>query len=298
MKDVEGKVAFITGGANGIGLGMAKVFTDAGMKVVIADIRQESLDKAMGHFRNTNKSVHAIRLDVSDRKAVEAAADETEKVFGKVHVVCNNAGINLFKPIDQCTHEDWQWVMGVNLWGVIHGVEAFVPRIKKHGEGGHIVNTASMASILSSAGAGIYSTAKFAVRGLSETLWFNLHPQGIGVSVLCPGLVDSNIHMSNEVRPSTLGKPDAAPEGMTDRMAALQRTGMDPVEVGEKVLAGIRADNLYIFPHPEFKAEVTEIFDEILAAMPEGAADPQRLQFEEMRRTNTAKARKWRNGGL
>ena len=161
MKHVEGKVAFITGAANGAGFGMAQVFSKNGMKVVIADIRQDSLDRAMAHFGN-NPNVHAIRLDVTDREAFARAADETERVFGKVHVLCNNAGINLFVPIEECTYNDWDWVMGVNFGGVVNGIQTFIPRIRKHGEGGHIVNTASMAAFLPSAAAGIYTASKYA----------------------------------------------------------------------------------------------------------------------------------------
>ena len=138
MKQVEGKTAFITGAANGAGLGMAQVFSKNGMKVVLADIRQDSLDRAMASFGN-NPNVHAIRLDVTDREAFARAADETERVFGKVHLVCNNAGINLFVPIEECTYNDWDWVMGVNFGGVVNGVQTFMPRIRKHGEGGHIL---------------------------------------------------------------------------------------------------------------------------------------------------------------
>ncbi len=154
MEHVEGKVVFITGGASGVGLGMAKTFAAAGMKVVIADIRQDHLDQAMGQFSQTNQNVHAIRVDVTDRAAMAAAADETERVFGKVHVVCNNAGINLFAPMEECSYDDWDWVLGVNLGGVVNGVQTFVPRIRKHGEGGHVVNTASMASFISGRGRG------------------------------------------------------------------------------------------------------------------------------------------------
>lgn len=132
------------------------------------------------------------------------AADETERVFGKVHVICNNAGINFFAPMEECTYQDWDWIMGVNLGGVINGVQTFVPRIRKHGEGGHVLNTASMASFLSGPGAGIYTASKFAVRGLSEALRWSLAPHGIGVSVLCPGLVKSFIYESDKVRPANL----------------------------------------------------------------------------------------------
>ena len=204
MNELKGKTAFITGGANGIGLGMAEVFGEQGMNVVIADIRGDHLERATRDLSRDGRSVHPIQLDVRDRAAMAAAADETEKVFGRVHLVCNNAGINLFKPMDECTYNDWDWVMGVNLGGVINGVVEFVARLKAHGEGGHIVNTASMASIISGPGAGIYTAAKFGVRGLSECLHYSLAPFGIGVSVLCPGLVRSMIYDSNSVRPADL----------------------------------------------------------------------------------------------
>jgi NAD(P)-dependent dehydrogenase (short-subunit alcohol dehydrogenase family) len=161
MRDLTGKVAFITGGASGIGFGMAKAFAAAGMSVVIADIRQDHLDTAMSGFAGAR--VHPIRLDVTDRKAMAQAADETQRVFGKVHIVCNNAGINQFNDIGTATYDDFDWILGVNLGGVVNGVQTFVPRIKAHGEGGHIVNTASMASFIASSVAGIYCSSRFAV---------------------------------------------------------------------------------------------------------------------------------------
>ncbi len=293
MRDVEGRTAFITGGASGVGLGMAKAFAGAGMKVVIADIRQDHLDAAMAHFSTTNLRVHPIRLDVTDRAAMEAAAVEAERVFGNVHVVCNNAGINLFTPMDECTYEDWDWVMGVNLGGVINGVRTFVPRLKKHGEGGQVVNTASMASYITGPAAGIYTASKFAVRGLSESLRWNLAPHNIGVSVLCPGLVNSAIHESDKIRPQNLSR-DIGPvdPDFMSRLADIHSAGMDPVEVGEKVLAGIRRNDLHIFPHPEFKDELREIFNETLSALPEGPVDPRRLAFEEFRRESIGKGKR------
>jgi NAD(P)-dependent dehydrogenase (short-subunit alcohol dehydrogenase family) len=291
MRNVEGKTAFITGGASGVGLGIAKVFTEAGMQVVIADIRQDHLDQAMAHFSATNFRVHPVRLDVSDRTAFARAADEAEQVFGPVHVVCNNAGINMFAPMDECTFDDWDWIMGVNLGGVINGIQTFIPRLKKHGQGGHIVNTASMAAFITGPGAGIYTASKFAVRGLTESLRWNLAPLNIGVSVLCPGLVNSAIYESDKVRPEALSR-NVGPvdQAFMSRLADIHKVGMDPVEVGEKVLAGIRQNDLYIFPHPEFKDELREIFDEILVALPEEPVDPERLAFEEFRRANKRNA--------
>ncbi len=292
MKDTEGKVAFITGGANGAGFGMAQVFSKNGMKVVIADIRQDSLDQAMAHF-GRNSNVHPIRLDVTDREGFTRAADETERIFGKVHVVCNNAGINLFVPMEECTYNDWDWVMGVNFGGVVNGIQTFVPRIRKHGQGGHIVNTASMAALLPSAAAGIYTASKYAVRGLSEALRLTLYPYNIGVSVFCPGLINSMIYESEKVRPERLASPENTAKSMQfmNILPEIHKAGMDPEEVGEKVLAGIRRNDSYIFSHPEFKEELREIFDEVLDYLPQEEAPADRLAFEKTRRDALKKAK-------
>ena len=292
MKQIEGKVAFITGAANGAGFGMAQVFSKNGMKVVLADIRQDSLDRAMAHF-GKNPNVHAIRLDVTDREAFARAADETERIFGKVHLLCNNAGINLFVPIEECTYNDWDWVMGVNFGGVVNGIQTFVPRIRKHGEGGHIVNTASMAAFLPSAAAGIYTASKYGVRGLSEALRFSLYQYNIGVSVFCPGLINSSIYESEKVRPQKLASPEntARSQKTMDILPEIHKLGMGLEEVGEKVLAGIRRNDLYIFSHPEFKEELREIFDEVLSALPNEEAPAPRLAFEKTRRDGLKNAK-------
>ena len=291
MRDVEGKVAFITGGASGAGFGMAKVFLKNGMKVVIADIRQDSLDSAITLLGNS-PNLHAVRVDVTDRPGMERAADEVERVFGKVHVVCNNAGVCLFLPIEESTYNDWDWVMGVNFGGVVNGVHTFIPRIRRHGEGGHIVNTASMAAYLPSAAAGIYTAAKFGVRGLSEALRFSLYKYNIGVSVFCPGMIASAIYESEKTRPQQLASDTAVKnQQFMERMPEVYRMGMDPEQVGEKVLAGIRRNDLYIFSHPEFVDELREIFDETLAAFPKGEAPAPRLAFENGRRKGVAEAK-------
>jgi NAD(P)-dependent dehydrogenase (short-subunit alcohol dehydrogenase family) len=294
---VEGKVAFITGGAGGVGLGMATAFVGAGMSVVIADIHDGRLSKASAQLAPAGDRVHTIKVDVTDRAALARAADEAERRFGRVHVVCNNAGVNLFNDMAAATYEDWDWVMGVNLGGVINGVVTFVPRIKAHGEGGHIVNTASMASFISGPGAGIYTAAKFGVRGLSEALRWSLAPHGIGVSVYCPGLVDSSIYLSDEVRPAHLAHTTPADPQFMSRLPEIQSQGMSPLEVGEKVLRGIRAGDSYIFSHPEFADELGEIFDEVLASLPREEAPAARLRFEDGRRSAKATARSaWSEG--
>jgi NAD(P)-dependent dehydrogenase (short-subunit alcohol dehydrogenase family) len=289
MREVEGKVAFVTGGASGVGLGMAKAFLGAGMKVVVADVREDHLEEALGQLGG---DVHPIRLDVTDRDGFAAAADEAERAFGRVHVLCNNAGVNLFNDLAEATYQDWDWVLGVNLGGVVNGIVTFVPRIKAHGEGGHVVNTASMASFVAGPGAGIYTAAKFGVRGLSEALRYSLVPHRIGVSVVCPGLVKSKIFESDRIRPAHLSTDTTpADAGFMNVLPQIHEAGMSPEEIGQKILAGIRRNDFYIFPHPEFREELREIFDEALDALPDEPAPADRVAFEDGRRAAKAQAR-------
>ncbi len=291
MKDVDGKTAFITGGASGIGFGMARAFLKAGMKVAMADIRQDHLDAAASTLQGSNLPYHFIRLDVTDREAVARAADETERIFGKVHVVCNNAGVGANAPIDAADWEDWDWVLGVNLGGVVNGVKTFVPRIKSHGEGGHIVNTSSMAGIIPlTATGGIYAASKFAVRGLTDSLRLALGQYNIGVSVLCPGLVHTNIMDGEKSRPERFKAKTQHPPRWSGASSA--NAGMDPLEMGERVLRGIRRNDAYILTHGEFKDEVAGLFDDILAAFPtDDNIDQGRLEFENRRRAMTEAAK-------
>ena len=279
MKDFQGKTAFITGAAHGIGLGMAITFAKAGMNVTMSDIRKESLVVAREEVRKHTEAVYTIPVDVSDRIAMKEAADEAEKAFGKIHILCNNAGINIFGPIDQATYDDWDWMINVNLYGVINGLMSFLPKIKAHGEGGHIVNTASMAAFVSSHVTGVYSATKHAVRGLTETLWYNLAPQNIGVSMLCPGFVSSNIHYTEELRPEEFKNSgyEVDPK-MQERLARAQAIGMSPIEVGERVLKGIERNDLFIFTHAELKDEVADNFEEILAAFADEEINKKRVR--------------------
>ena len=288
MRDLEGRVAFITGGGSGVGLGMARAFLGAGMKVAIADVRDDHLEEATAALAG---DVLAIRLDVTDREAFARAADDTESALGNVHVLCNNAGINLFNDIADATYQDWDWVLGVNLGGVVNGVVTFVPRIKAHGEGGHVVNTASMAAFVAGPGAGIYTTAKFAVHGLSDALRWSLLPYGIGVSMVCPGLVKSKIYESDLTRPAELSTDvtPADPEFMRI-LPGLHDAGMDPDEIGEKVVRAVRRNDFYVFTHPEHREELREIFEETLAAFPDEPVPADRLAVEEGRRTGKAAA--------
>src|SRR5689334_4996313 len=182
MKDLAGKVAFITGGGSGVALGQAKAFAAAGMKIAIADIRRDHLDSAVAWFQERRLPVLGIELDITDREAYAAAADQAEEHFGPVQLLCNTAGVSQFGPVQQATYDDWDWQMSVNLGGLINGVQTFVPRMLKHALGAHILITASMAGFLPLPGCAIYCTTKFAVRGLAECLQLDLAPHGIGVS--------------------------------------------------------------------------------------------------------------------
>ena len=288
MRDVEGKVAVITGGGSGVGLGLARAFVAAGMKVAIADVRDDHLEEATAALGD---GVLAIRLDVTDREGFARAADETERALGNVHVLCNNAGVNLFNDIADATYQDWDWVLGVNLGGVVNGIVTFVPRIKAHGDGGHVVNTASMAAFVAGPGAGIYTTAKFGVHGLSDALRWSLLPHGIGVSMVCPGLVKSKIYESGLIRPAELStQVTPADEEFMRILPGLHDAGMDPDEIGEKVLRAIRRNDFYVFTHPDHREELREIFDETLAAFPDEPVPADRLAVEEGRRAGKAAA--------
>ena len=270
MQHVAGKVAFVTGGASGMGLAMARSFSGAGMKVVIADVQQDALDRVKAEFGKSNAGVLALKVDVTDRAGLERAARDAEKAFGKIHVVCNNAGVAVGGTLDSMDYKDWDWVMGVNLDGLVNGLQVFVNRIKAHGEGGHIVNTASMAGHLAIPGLGVYNATKWAVVGISETLRAELAPHNIGVSVLCPGVVNTNIFDSGRNRPASLkGEKDTAAnllvtglegEEAQARIRELIAGALDPAVVGDVVLAAVQADDPYIFTHPEIEAAVQTRF--------------------------------------
>jgi len=293
METVKGKTAVITGGVSGIGLGVAKAFAGAGMNLALTYRREDHRDSALAWFSERGfGNVQMVRLDVTDRPGFERAADEIEARFGHVHVLCNNAGMSVFGPMDEATYEDWDWVLGVNLGGVVNGLVTFLPRMKRHGEGGHVINVSSMAAYLAPMEVGLYTTAKFAVRGLTEALRPNLRRHGIGVSLMCPGLTRSNIHESALGRPErfahTAYPVDPATLNQFGQMMAL---GMDPDEVGRKTLEGMLRDDPLIFSHPEFVDELREMFDEILDAFPKEVAPAERLAIEDGRRAAKKKAR-------
>lgn len=276
MRDVAGRTAFVTGGASGMGLAMVRAFAAAGMKVAVADIEQQALDKVAAEFAGSNGAVITLRLDVTDRDAMERAADATEEAFGRVHVVCNNAGVAVGGAVDTMSYADWDWVLGVNIDGVVNGVQTFTPRIETHGEGGHFVNTASMAGHIGVPGLSVYTMSKFAVVGLSEVMRTDLAARQIGVSVLCPGVVRTNIFDSGRNRPQSLaGERDTASMVLmaepgdaerSARLAALLDNALDPSVVGDMVLHAIQNDEFYIFTHPEIEAATEARHGEMTAA--------------------------------
>jgi NADP-dependent 3-hydroxy acid dehydrogenase YdfG len=278
MDHFDGRGAFITGGASGIGLGMAKAFARAGMKVAVADIRDDHLQQARAELDAVGALSRArfIKLDVTDRQAYAAAVEEAEAAFGKIHVLCNNAGIGLVGPIGEASYDDWDWAVQVNLDAVFNGVHTLLPRIRAHGEGGHIVNTASMAGLLQYSRAGLYVATKFAVVGLSEALHAELAGENIGVSAFCPGGVRSNIREFEKVRPERYADSGLtaaaapAPPPISDEMRQRgSQLTADADAVGERVLDGIRRNALYNFTAPEFRPGLQARFEAILAALGE-----------------------------
>jgi NAD(P)-dependent dehydrogenase (short-subunit alcohol dehydrogenase family) len=271
MQNLEGKVAFITGGASGIGMGIAIAFVNAGMKVLISDFRQDHLGESTAYFKQKGleKGVHHLPLDVTDRAAFVRAADEAERVFGKVHILCNNAGVGLLGPIKLAKYGDWDWGLSVMLGGVINGIQTFLPRILKHGEGGHIVTTSSMGGVIPLSESPIYSTVKAGVIAMCESMRGELAADNIGVSAFCPGPVATNISEVGLMRPAQY-KNDTGYAAKEAELAARPNSPnwMSIEECGERVLRGIRRNDLYIFTHREFKEGVAERMEAMLASFP------------------------------
>ncbi|MFH0300642.1 SDR family NAD(P)-dependent oxidoreductase [Bradyrhizobium sp. 31Argb] len=274
MRELAGRTAFVTGGASGIGLALGRAFAEAGMKVMLADIEAEALERAVKSLAEFGPSIRGTICDVADPASVEDAAGATFDAFGNVHILCNNAGVAAGGGIDTISLESWRWVIDVNLMGVVHGIASFLPHMRKHGAGGHIVNTASMAGMNGGLGFSPYSATKFAVVSMSEGLALRLKPLGIGVSVLCPSFVRTRIGESGRNRPPRYGPspaldPASPAAAMVAEIARQLEAGIDPADVAARVLAAIREDRLYVFTHPGMRAEVEARFAAILAAMDE-----------------------------
>ena len=288
ITDVKGKVAYITGGSSGIGLGIARVLYEAGMKVVIGYLDEQHIGDALKQFPDHDPRIHSIRHDVMDRDAWERTADEIEKKFGGLQVLVNNAGVGLQAPASTGTYKDWEWGLGVNLWGPINGVHTYVPRMLASKQGAHIVTTTSTSGILPGSGAGIYTVAKIAAVGLMEELRHELRATNIGTSAFIPGLTATNIGKSESYRPASLkndGPPAVAPGaqprpapgagGPTARPASAASTAggpaavrpMDPLVAARFVLDGILRNDLFIVAEPEYRAGVEARCDALLDSM-------------------------------
>ena len=272
MREFAGKTAFVTGGASGIGLALGRAFAQAGMKVMLADIEADALAAAVKSLDNFAPDIRGAICDVADPASLERAANAAFEAFGKVHVVCNNAGVAAGGGIDNISLDNWRWVLDVNLMGVVHGIRTFLPHIRAHGEGGHIVNTASMAGMINGMGFSPYSASKFAVVSMSEGLAAHLAPFGIGVSVLCPDYVRTGIADSGRNRPQRYGPvqpldPASPAAAMVAEIARRLQAGLEPDSVAARVLEAIRNGELYVFTHPNMRLGVDERFAAIQAAM-------------------------------
>jgi NAD(P)-dependent dehydrogenase (short-subunit alcohol dehydrogenase family) len=266
MQDLQGKVAVVTGAGGGIGEGLVGAFVEQGMHVVVSDIEEKAAQRVAAAAERTGVRALAVKTDVRDREAVEALADAAYDAFGAVHVLCNNAGVLLMGPMQDMNADDWRWVFDVNVFGVVHGMYAFQERMVEQGEG-HIVNTASVAAL---GGGGVYGASKAAVLALSETLREELEPAGLGVSVLCPGHVNSNILGAQRNRPAEYGRHAEEPFG-----SGPIRGGLEPIDVGRTTIDAIRANRLYVFTYHSMLAarmrpRAEERFEAILAAIEEG----------------------------
>lgn len=277
MQSFDNAITFITGGASGAGFGQAQVFGRAGCRIVVADIRAEAVDRAVAMLRAEGITAHGIALDITDRAAYARAADEVEQVFGAPPALLfNTAGVNSFGPVESTSYDDFDWIVGVNLGGVINGMVTFVPRMIAAGVPGHIVTTSSLGGLMGSALAAPYSAAKAAVINLMESYAQGLDKHGIGVSVLCPANIKSNIAEASRLRPAQFGQSGYVEnEDSIASLHSIHMHGMDPIELAEHVKAGIEANQLYIIPYPEALDGLRQHFDRIVASVLPLEADPE-----------------------
>jgi NAD(P)-dependent dehydrogenase (short-subunit alcohol dehydrogenase family) len=271
MGIIAGQTAFITGGATGIGLSIARALAMRGVNIMLADLDQTRLETATEAIRALGVQADWVVCDVADEAMMRGAADETIARFGKVHILANNAGVATGGLAGNIAMQDWRWVVDINLMGVVHGTEIFLPLIKSHGEGGHIVNTASMAGHVASPGMSPYHATKFAVVGYSEAVKAELSGTNIGVSVLCPAWVKTGIHKSALAKPTGTGSVD---DPKYKQMEAVIASGIDPDIVGEWTAQCMADNRFYIFTHPEFGAFIAHRHAQVMADYDACAAYP------------------------
>ena len=296
-RNFKGKTAFITGGVNGIGFGIARAFALAGIDLILTWRNEQDREEAARWLADHNlPPARFVRLDVTDRARFAEVAAEA----GKVHILVNNAGVSVFGPTDEASYADYDWIMGVNFGGVVNGLVSFLPGMKAHGEGGHVVNVASMAAYLSGPQAGIYTASKFAVRGLTESLRYNLAPHGIGVSLMCPGLTRTNAWTSALKRPEGFADSGFAPADAAEleQFGTAFELGMDPLEVGQKTLQGMIENRGLILTHGEFAEDFEEIYRTSLDALPKEEIPEGRLHIERLRRAANKAAAEGQQIGL
>ena len=282
-----GRVAFVTGGVSGLGLGIAQAFSDAGMRLALSYRNEDYRAQAAAWFAAEGREEPLwVRLDVLDRDGWAAAAAQVEAHFGAVHVLCNNAGVSVFGATDEASFADYDWIMGVNFGGVVNGLVTFLPLLKRATGRRHVTNVASMAAYLSGPQAGIYTASKFAVRGLTESLRYNLVPHGIGCSLVCPALVRTNAWNSAFRRPAEFGESGFGEVDREElaRFGKAFDAGMDPHEAGTKIVRGMSANQGTIFTHPEFAEDFKAIYEDSLAALPDDPVPAERLEIERLRR--------------
>ena len=279
MKDLNGKVALVTGGSSGIGLGIVKVLAEEGMTVAFTYRNAVHRDETLAYFAgHPGQRVYPVELDVTDRVALACAADQIEKVLGPVQLLVNNAGVAVHGLVEHATYDDWDWVLNVNLGGVVNGIVTFLPRMLASDLECHIVNVSSMGGVAALGAVGLYATSKFAVVGLTEALRTDMIGRKIGVSVYCPGPVQSNIGTSDRSRPQALAKSGYSAEDAAVGAPPpdVMQHAMSPVEAGRHVLRGIQNNALYIFSHPEFREVMAARHAAIMAALPNDAIDQAR----------------------
>ena len=300
MKDFRGQLAFITGGASGAGLGQAKVFGRAGASIVIADIRKDAIDEALAELLAESINCYGIVLDITDRAAYAAAADEVEGVFGSPPTLLSNtAGVNSFGPIEKTTYDDFDWLIGVNLGGVINGCVTFVPRMIASGKPAHIVTVSSMGGLQGSSLAAPYSVAKAGVINLMEGYRMGLDRYGIGVSVVCPANIRTNIAEASRLRPARYGQSGYVENAESiASLHSIHQHGMEPEQLAEAIKKGIEQNAAYIIPYPEVREGLEKHYRDILDAIPPVESDPEgaRVRTEALANWGRERARIFMEG--